>query len=147
MTEPDQGMDQLPEPPRLPKPMPNGGKEGWWIGIGGDPRRLRYHDGTDWTTFVCQLRLRGPGEIERDPLPALQDPSISPDPEIRRLPPPPRAPDYYPDSRPASGWFKGMFGRPERGLARYIEDYMPTEFVVEILDGGVGPIHRRPIKH
>lgn len=140
----DPEFDKPPRPPRLPRPMPDAGKEGWWIAPGYDPRTVRYYDGEDWTEFIARIGLRGPGEIQRAPIPPREDLSLSPDPEIRLLPTPPRHPTTLGEGQSyREGWFVNYFG-DEKTVARYLRDGDITEFACEVIKDGVGAVHRRP---
>jgi hypothetical protein len=70
----DPEIAALPKPPRFPfaHDPDVGPKVGWWadpdVGI-RKANHMRYYDGSQWTDFVCELSLRGPGEIYRKPRP------------------------------------------------------------------------------
>ena len=67
--ETDSEIAALPDPPRFPLANNlDSPKAGWW----SDPdyrlkglKQIRYYDGKEWTEFVCELSLKGPGPIHR----------------------------------------------------------------------------------
>lgn len=135
--------EALPNPPRLPRPMPDPPRAGWWVSPGADPRVVRYHDGNDWTEFVCRLGLRGSGEIERSPLATKDTTSPTDDPEIDALPKPGRFPVAWSHDRPEAGWFWAPDTRDMRNL-RYYDGQEWTPFVCKLGLKGPGPITRKP---
>jgi hypothetical protein len=139
--------DSLPDPPRLPRPLPDPPRDGWWLSPGGDPRVVRYHDGGGWTEFICRLGLRGPGAIEHSPIkaPERADEAVHDDPEIAALPAPGRFPIAYGSEGPAqAGWFMDPFSGGVRKL-RYRDADRWTDFVCTLALKGPGPITRNPI--
>lgn len=140
--------ESLPDPPRLPRPLPDPPSEGWWVSPGADPRVVRYHNGDDWTEFVCRLGLRGPGPVEHSPIKAqhaLEE--TQDDPEIAGLPAPGRFPVAFGDAGTTEpGWFMDPFSKGVRGIrdVRYHDGDWWTEFVCTLGLKGPGPITRSP---
>jgi hypothetical protein len=61
--------DHLPTPTGTRLPLPRSRHAGWWSDPGkSHPLAVRYHDGTDWTDFVCLVVRTHVGPIERIPL-------------------------------------------------------------------------------
>ena len=141
--------DSLPDPPRLPRPLPDPPREGWWVSPGADPRVVRYHDGGHWTEFICRLGLRGPGAIEHSPIKAEEQApeKVHDDPEIAALPTPGRFPVAFGDTGPTHpGWYVDPFSKIFRGIRdlRYHDGDWWTEFVCTLGLKGPGPISRSP---
>jgi hypothetical protein len=141
--------DALPNPPRLPRPLPDPPREGWWLSPGVDPRVVRYHDGGDWTEFICRLGLRGPGAIAQSPISAQgSSEGVFPDdPELATLPTPGRFPIAFGSEGQAHpGWFMDPYRRGVRdiGNLRYYDGDRWTDFVCTLGLKGPGPITRSP---
>lgn len=138
--------DSLPDPPRLPRPLPDPPRAGWWLSPGADPRVVRYHDGGDWTEFICRLGLRGPGAIEHSPIKAQErvEATAHGDAEVAALPTPGRFPIAYGDEgAPEAGWFMDPYKGGVRNL-RYRDAERWTDFVCTLGLKGPGPISRSP---
>jgi hypothetical protein len=64
----------LPPPSGLRLTLPKSAPAGWWK----DPAQshvfaVRYHDGNEWTDFVCVVVRTSIGPVERIPLGARDD--------------------------------------------------------------------------
>ena len=55
-------------------PPPNPIKPGWWKDpLHTDDLALRYHDGTNWTDYICLVGWRFKGPIQYSPMPRSED--------------------------------------------------------------------------